>query len=220
MVMYAPSAHPVESWNGCVISPTVFTKHMRYPVLCAANKHQFSKEAPACFSTVMTSTWGVRLFPQSVGTHTVLGSIMQIWWYIMLLVITTTTQNLSLWLKMIFFFSVFVFHLLYPPVVILIFLLHYTIFPASPSSFPPPPPPPLFIHCHLFTHFTSLPPSTSSWALYLLLSSPCAFLHNVFLLSSPVTTCVCHAHFLHELAWHLFISLLPQPLTLIIAVFH
>lgn len=58
-------------------------------------------------------------------------------------------------------------------------------------------------HCHLYT------PTPSSWALYFRLSSSLAFLHNVFLLSSPVTPCFCYIHFLHELAWHLFTFPLP-----------
>ena len=66
------------------------------------------------------------------------------------------------------------------------------------------------------------PPPTPSWALYLLLSSSLAFLHNVFLLSSPVRTCICYVPLLHERAWHLLIPKRPspRPLTLIVVVFH
>ncbi len=65
----------------------------------------------------------------------------------------------------------------------------------------------LLFFSSIATYLHSLP---SSWALNPLLSSPLAFLHNVFLLSSPVTTCICYIHFLHELARHLFISFLPS----------
>lgn len=50
------------------------------------------------------------------------------------------------------------------------------------------------VPCHLFT------PPPSSWALYFPLSSSLFFPHNVFLLSLPVTTCICYIHFLHETA--------------------
>lgn len=166
VVMYAQSAHPIESWNGCVISQTVFTNtwSIQFSVL-QTNIHFLKRHLHV--STAMTSTRG-GLILSTVCMHTYCTLIYNA----SLVIHYAATLNPSLWLKLMFFFSLFVFHLLYPPVVILIFLLHYTLFPASPSSFPPPPPPPvflfpppppLFIHCHLFTHF---PPS-----LHILLSS-------------------------------------------------
>ena len=155
----------------------------------------------------------------TVCTHTVLWSIMHVWWYIMLLMITTLLISFyCLYLVLILFLL-----LNFPSIYSL--SLHFWLFSfafikspifssSSCFSFSYSPLLPLFIHCHLFT------PPLFSWALDLLLSSSLTFLHNVFLLSSPVRTCICYTHFLHELAWHLLIFPFLQPLTPITVVFH
>lgn len=141
----------------------------------------------------------------AVCTDHLLWSIMQVWRYIMLLVIATPQISLYCFYLMLllFTFVLFTFPLLFPTVLLI------SLFPSL--LFLPLPLP-------LFSSTASCLHTPSSQALCIVLSSPLAFLHNVFLPNSPVTMYICCTHFPYELVWHLFIFLLPQPLTLIISV--
>lgn len=225
---YMPWYARTSAWNCCVnqcnnlmvftnawyIQRSVLQTHIRYNRLGTHSWHSNDINEGGFRRSVLLST---------VCTHTVLWSIMHVWWYVMLLVIATLLisfyclRTIFLPLSSCYFPTRFYICLFFFTLLRLCFqlFLHWvsSILPVFAS--------PLFL---LFSSIATClypPPTTTttSWALYLLLSSSLAFLHNVFLLSSPVRICICYVHFLHELAWHLLILPLSQPLTLIIAVF-
>lgn len=202
----------ISPWIICVFKLRVI---VFFPLLICtqlAHNHDINQGSPGerCFSHSHSLHW-----------YIVLWSIMQVRRYIMLLVIATPSDFPSTASTLCSFLSTFVsssFRLLLPllispsaplrdvalhffPLLLLLFLfpshlllllvLLFFLLSSTATCLLSPPPP--------------LERSASSFHL------PLAFLHNVFLLSSPVTTCICYTHFLHELAWHLLIFLLPHP---------